>query len=180
MGISNRIKEAIDKLHLGDPINSLIQISIAIDATGKKAYPGKKTSYRCRTFLRENQAFITKVAFGKLEIQGPVIYQMKTGRKTLEQVLYDVVRCSLLHEGVLPNGVKVTNDTVFGMTADGKVLISANLIWAMILAVIGSEVNVNESLPELYTASIGEKTIKLNDFWGKKENIYNLVKNHNK
>jgi hypothetical protein len=69
MAIVDRVKEACDKLLMGDPINALIQVSIAIDATAKKAYPQMTTSRRCRRWLSVNQDFITMVAFGKLEIQ---------------------------------------------------------------------------------------------------------------
>jgi len=185
MAIRDRVKEAIDKLNLNDPINALIQVSIAIDATGKKEYPGKKTSFRCKKFLVENRGFISRVAFGKLEIQGPMLFPVKTSKgtksvKTLEEVLYHLVRCSLLHEGDLPNEVEITSRNEIGMTIDGKVLISVNMIWAMILAVIGSRVNRSEKLPPGYTASIEDVNIDLNEFWGDSQRIYNLVKEHNK
>ena len=126
MAIRDRVKEAIDKLNLNDPINALIQVSIAIDATGKKEYPGKKTSFRCKKFLVENRGFISRVAFGKLEVQGPMLFPVKTSKgtksvRTLEEVLYHLVRCSLLHEGDLSNQVEITSRNEIGMTIDGKV-----------------------------------------------------------
>jgi hypothetical protein len=90
------------------------------------------------------------------------------------------VRCSLLHEGSLPNEIEITKEALFGVTNDGKVIISEKLIWGMILAVIGSHVNKGEALPDYYTASIGKTTLKLNELWGEKEKIYNLVRDHNK
>jgi hypothetical protein len=180
MAISDRVKEAIDKLHQNDPINALIQISIAIDATGKKAYPGKKTSYRCKQFIKDNQGFIFRVSFGKLEIRGPIILDTVAGKKSFEQVLYDLIRCSLLHEGELPKEVTIVKESNFGVTTDGKVIISEKVIWGLILAVIGAAVNENESLPEVYTASIGETTLKLNDLWGEKDKIFSIVLEHNK
>jgi hypothetical protein len=180
MAISDRVKEAIDKLSQGDPINAFIQVSIAIDATGKRAYPQQTTSYRCRRFIRSNQAFITRVAFGKLEIKGEIIFDTISGEKNFEKVLYDLVRCSLLHEGSLPKEVEIIKETKFGVTNDGKVIISEKLIWALILAVIGATTNKDEMLPNYYTASIEETTLKINELWGEKETIYNLVVNHNK
>ncbi len=184
MAIRDRIKEAIDKLKLNDPINALIQVSIAIDSTGKKIYLGKKTSFRCKKFLEDNRGFISRVAFGKLEIQGPMLFPIQASKgskktRTLEEVLYHLVRCSLLHEGELPNEVEITSKNEIGMTIDGKVLLPVNMIWAMILAVIGSDVNRLERLPPGYTASIEDVAIDLNDFWGNSERIYSLVKEHN-
>ena len=45
---------------------------------------------------------------------------------------------------------------------------------------IGAQINANEFISKEYTASIGDTTLKLNDFWGKKEFMYNLVVEHNK
>jgi hypothetical protein len=82
MAIGDRVKEAIDKLSRADAVNALIQISIGIDATGKKVYRQQQTtSYRCRRFIRANQAFITRVAFSKLEIGGPIIFDTVSGKK---------------------------------------------------------------------------------------------------
>ena len=184
MAICDRIKEAIDKLSLNDSINALIQISIAIDATGKREYPRKKTSFRCKKFLENNRGFISRVAFGKLEIQGPMLFPIQASdgsiiNKTLEEVLYHLVRCSLLHEGELPNEVEITPKPQVGMTNEGKVLLSVKMIWAMILAVIGSHANKSERLPHGYTASIEDETIDLNDCWGDRDRIYNMIKKHN-
>jgi hypothetical protein len=184
MAIRDRIKEAIDKLSSNDPTNALIQVSMAIDGTAKKKYPRKKTSIRCKKFLENNRGFISRVAFGKLEIQGPMLFQIQTAgdysaTKTLEEVLYHLVRCSLLHEGELPNEVEIIPEKSIGMSSDGKVLLSVHLIWAMILAVIGSDVNKAERLPPGNTASIEHITVDLNDFWGNSDKIYRLVKEHN-
>lgn len=182
MAIKNRIKEAIDKLNQDDYENALIQVNIAIDATAKKEYPKEKTSHRCKKFLRENQAFITRVGLGLLEIHGDIKFG-KEG-KTLEEVLYNIIRCTLLHEGEMSEKIEITSKVSIGMSEDGKVIIPLNLIWAMILAVIGSKVNANERLPEHYSVTIGtiRRTLKLrlNEFWGKKEEIFELVRQHNK
>lgn len=68
MSIGNRINEALEKLQKRDYENSLIQICIALDATAKKEYPGLGSAKRCKKFIEDNMSFITRVAFGKLEI----------------------------------------------------------------------------------------------------------------
>lgn len=182
MAISDRVREAIDSLQGNDPINGLIQVSIAIDATAKKVHPARKVGDRCKLFLRERQAFITRVATGLLEIRGDLVYTFPSdprGYKTQEEVLYHLVRCSLLHEGELSHQVKIIREPHVGMTDDGRVLLGIPFIWAMILAVIGSSVNRSQTLPDGYTASIGKLTFRLNDFWGKGDRLYELVKQHN-
>lgn len=180
MAIADRVKEAIDKLAKGDIANALIQISIAIDATAKKAYPKQTSSHRCKKFIRDNQAFITRVGYGKLEIRGDIKYQTASGEKSFEQILYNVVRCSLIHEGTIPDTIVITKENKFGVTYDGKVVIADKIIWALIYVVIGAHVNQSEKLPDYYTATIGETTLKLNELWGDKDKIYNVVVEHNK
>lgn len=180
MAVRDRIKEAIDKLSKGEYENALIQVCIAIDATAKKEYPGKKPGERCKKFLRDNQAFITRVGVGLLEIHGDILFasDLKNGKKdkSLEQVLYRLVRCSLLHEGELTEEVLFTTNNKIGMTNEGIIILPINMIWAIILAIVGSGVNTQERLPDYCTISIGKTTMRLNDLWGKKRDIYSLVR----
>ena len=181
MAVRDRIKEAIDKLSKGDYENALIQVCIAVDATAKKEYPGKKTSHRCKKFLRKNQAFITKVGLGLLEIHGDIFFGPsdsvdKKRDKSLEEVLYKLVRCSLLHEGKLAEEVEFTTKNIFGISREGVIILPINMIWAIILAIVGSEVNAKERLLAYSTISIGKTTIRLNELWGKKKKIYMIAR----
>ncbi len=187
MAIGDRVKEAIDKLNQGDPVNALIQVCIAIDSTSKKEFHGKikrRPSLRYKAFIKKHQAFITKVAMGKLEIAGPIRFQMSESDvadyKTMEDILYKIVRCSLLHEGELPKQVEITNKNVLGITSEGKFLFSLNLIMALIMAVVGSEVNANQRIPDGYSVGIGNTSIDFNDLWGKRDEIHHIVWEHNK
>jgi len=179
MAISDRIVEAVNKLSARDPISALIQLMIAVDATAQKEYPDRGVGDRFRGFFRDHQAFITRVAFGILEIQGDVVFQFPDRVETLEQVLYRLVRCALLHEGSLSDEVTVSFENKIGMERGRKVILPVSLVWALILAVIGLKVNAQEALPDGYVASIGVTSIPLNRFWGKKDEIYQLVCQHN-
>lgn len=56
-----------------------------------------------------------------------------------------------------------------------KVLISTNLIMGLIMSVIVSDSNARERLPAYYTASIGNRNLILNNFWGKKDEVYKIA-----
>lgn len=188
MAIGDRIKEAIDKLNQGDPVNALIQVCIAIDGTSKKEFRGKiakKQSRRYKAFLKEYNSFITGVATGFIALANPIIFQIPDSNnsltcKTMDEILYHVVRCTLLHEGILPDKVEFTEKNVLGSTADGKMLLSRNLILALILSVVASRANVNERLPEGYSIGTGKTRIDLNNFWGKKDELFKLAWERNK
>jgi len=188
MAVGDRVREAIDKLNQGDPVNALIQVCIAIDATSKKEFTGKlgkKQSHRYKAFLKKHQAFITRVSTGKLEIAGPILFTISgPGRpikcRTLEEILYNLIRCALVHEGSLPNQVQITNENVMGVTSDGKVLISINLIRALIMAVACSDVNRDQRVPEGYSIGIENTRIDLNNLWGRKDLVYRLTVEYNR
>lgn len=178
MGVAARVKEAIDKMNLGDPDNALIQICIAVDATAKSEYPKNKVGERTKKFLRNNQVFLT--AFAKLAVGGDILLQFrgKNGEpetKKLEESLYKLVRCALMHEAELSDRVTYIPEPCFGLSKDGKFILSLNLIWGMINAVIGSPANSRERAPENYWISIGGQKISLNELWGKKDIILQLV-----
>ena len=181
MAVADRIKEAVDKMNLGESINALIQVCIAVDATAKKEYPGYKVGKRIKGFLRNNQGFLTRVAFGNIEVQGDIELQFvsKNGKQealTLQEVLYKLVRCSLVHEGELSDRVQITPNLILGFSKEGKFLLAHGLIWGMIIAVIGSPVNSKELVPDHYWIGIGGQRKALNELWGKKVEILRLAR----
>ena len=156
MAISDRIKEALEKIIGNDQINALIQISIAIDSSGKKMFPGIGSKSRCKKFITENIAFITRSAFGKLEIQNSMTFLLGSDGdpKTLEDTLYELVRCNLIHEGELSEKVEITNENLIGVTEEGKFILSTKLIFGLLLAVIASPVNKDESVSVPYVFNL--------------------------
>lgn len=178
MAVADRVKEAIDKMNLGDPVNALIQVCLAVDATAKREYPKNKVGERTKKFLRNNQVFLT--AFVKLAVGGDILLQLKDKNgepetKKLEEVLYKLVRCALVHEASISDRIIITPDPCFGLSKDGKFILSRGLIWGMINAVIGSPANSRERAPDNYWISIGGQRISLNELWGKKDIILQLA-----
>lgn len=182
MAISDRVKECIDKLEKNDPVNAFIQLCIAIDGTAKKEYPGKKTSERCKEFLRNNLPFIMwsltngtpneckSFEFGFSENEKP------SGYTKFEDVIYSVLRCSLLHEGEMPSKVQFTFDNYIAMI-DGKMMFPVALIGSLLFAVIASPVNQKEHIPNHYSFLFGNKRITVNDLWGNMNAMKDAIRN---
>src|SRR5258705_292085 len=75
--------------------NALIQLCIALDATAKNEYPRiKKVGERFKTFVKANQDIITFFTFNT-----NMFIDCQFGDYTIEQFIYKVLRCGLLHEG---------------------------------------------------------------------------------
>ena len=182
MAIADRVKECLDKLKADDPVNAFIQLSIAIDGTAKKEYPGKKTSVRCKEFLKKNLPFVfwavTNGTPNKLESFKLDFSQEGRPSNYVEfvDVVYQIMRCSLLHEGEMSDKVAFTNIACIEM-ANGKMFFPTALIRSLLFAVIASTANVSERLPKNYTFTFGKKKVPVNELWGNLEKAKDAIRN---
>ena len=180
MSVGNRINEALEKLQKKDYENSLIQICIALDATSKKEYPNLGPSKRYKKFIKDNMGFITKVAFAKLEIQSTPKFMLSDGTAhELQDILYKILRCTLLHEGKLNKLIIIVEQNQIGSSPSGMFIFSVNLITSLLFLVIGSEMNKDAVVKGSHSFNLGNRTIHLSEVLGRKQQIYNMVKQAN-
>jgi hypothetical protein len=182
VSVGERVQECINKLEVGDSINAFIQLAIAIDGTAKKEYPGKKTSFRCKKFLQENLPFVmwsltngtpTKCIDFKFEFSD---YGKPNGLTSYEDVIYSVLRCTLLHEGEMPEKVAFTNESYLAMQ-DGKMLFPVAMIGSLLFAVISSPVNQNQRVSASSYFMFGDVKAYVNDMWGSIEKTKEYIRN---
>jgi len=182
MSVGERVQECINKIEMNDAINAFIQLAIAIDGTAKKEYPGKKTSFRCKSFLRENLPFVmwsltngtpTNCKNFKFEFSNN---DYPKGMTNFEDIIYNVLRCSLLHEGEMPDKVTFINESYIAMK-DGKMLFPMALIISLLFAVIASPTNKNQRVSNNTHFIFGEIKAYVNDMWGSEEKTKNYIRN---
>ncbi|ENM5935993.1 hypothetical protein CTB58_003869 [Vibrio mimicus] len=175
--IGKRVHEAIAKMASGDLENSLIQVSIAIDASGKKKRPNKGVGERYKEFIRDHEAFIYFMVIGIKSSAKPVIsFPLKNGECIdIAHAYYKSVRNGLLHDGAIGDKLEVVDDNVIAYREE-KISISKNILWALILAVICDPINSDEKLEgtHILTTSKGSK-IYLHQSWGKEREVYDLT-----
>ena len=175
MSIGNRVDEAYLKLISGDLENSLIQLSIAIDATAKKKY-GNKTGVgkRVRNFISEYEDLITHLSMaGRLRLFAK--NGVKFGDKgSLGNVVYKSIRCSLLHEADLSDQVVFKTGPVIGME-DGKFVVTDQLLWGLLLILVGEETNTNEVMKQNHQMQFNGNNLDLNNLWGNLAEIKKLT-----
>lgn len=182
MSVGERVQECINKLEANDPVNAFIQLSIAIDGTAKKEYPGNKTSFRCKKFLKENLPFVMwSLTNGtpstckdfKFEFSGE---GKPSGYTSFEDIVYSVLRCSLLHEGEMPDKVTFTDESYIRML-DGKIKFPIALIGSLLFSVIASPANSNQKVSENTHFVFGEITAYVNDIWGSEVKTREYIRN---
>ncbi len=116
MSIGKRIEEAIAKMDAGDCEGALIPASIAVDATATQEYPALTNNQVYKSFLGDNLDLFTRASFGGIRIgrialkyDHPDSRSSADGTCTVEQILYHVVRCGLLHQAGLPPTLRFTS-----------------------------------------------------------------------
>jgi hypothetical protein len=99
-GIRNRITKAEADLGVSDFENALIQTLIAVAATSRKRYPTKTDRQRFEAFLQDELA--PKIQPNTAIVGGSMKVACGDELLDLEDVLYAIVRCGLLHEAGVP------------------------------------------------------------------------------
>ena len=179
MSVAKLIAEAITKLEAGDPEGALIQVCIAADATAKREYPKiPKNHVRYKSFLHDNLALIGGVAIGvwakshfRLKYQHKDLKTGPSGCCDLEDLLYHVVRCCLLHEGEVPKNMRFVPERVIRQGLAGELVLPYSLVIGLLLAVVGSPANAAETIPARFHINVDGRIIQINELWGEKERM---------
>lgn len=175
-GIGRRITESITKFSHKDYENALIQIIIAIDATAKNEFPelsGRgNVGKRCKQLIRNNKDLLMLATTLKIDCE------IILNNKTLDQILYEIVRTSLFHDGELPKNFIINKDLTFSYEKNEDIIsVPYTIISALILCVVGSLKNINERIGNNNVLEIHKNIfINVNEFFGKKEEMQEAIR----
>ena len=147
--ISRYVDDALDKIYRGDLEMAASSISIAVAGTAKKAFPGLHgDAKKYKAFLNRHMGLIVYVAIPgmalargasiRLGFSHPDVPKDSEGYCTLEDVLYHVVRCGLIHEAAFPSAVRFDDC----LSADG--CLPKGIVSGMVLAVVVAPENRDE------------------------------------
>jgi hypothetical protein len=172
MSIADRVIESIDKYNSNDLENALIQACIAIDGTSKKEFPGfsKQNKKRFKSFISANIDIITFFTCNT-----NVFVNCQFREYTIEQFIYEVIRCSLLHEGELSARFKFTEPNEPVLIGATQWCFPKTFIFGVILAVIGASSNANQKVADYLSVSIMDNQFRINDLWGRGDLIRKAI-----
>lgn len=180
--VGDRIKEAIDDINQEKLELALSHVCIAIDITARKlsgAEKSKKTDYK--KFLLEYMWLITYMGIPGLMAPG-ISFNFKhkdiksdaEGRCGIEDVIYHVIRCGLIHSTGADSKIVWSHDINI---SDGKNLVLPdNLIWGLIGAVVFCPANKDELIPEIYWISIDGFKFFIQEIWGRVDLAQRVIK----
>lgn len=184
--ISKRIQSAIDFMERKEYSLALSEVCIAIDITAQKYYEKDKSSGELyKRLLKEKLWIIAVTGFGDIitpTLKIPFHNNSKDlkcdddGYCTLEQIIYHVARCGLIH-GTGENSIIRWNTYIaMAIDAEGYLNIRPSFIWGLILCVVVNRVNINERVGELCWISTANFKYLINDLWGKEESVKNMIR----
>ena len=176
MSIGKRVAEAIQKMDENDAEGALYQICSTIDVTAKNELgKGGRSSYK--SFLHSNMDLITAIAFGgtsilnlHLKYEHPNIETDEKGCCTFQDIIYHAVRCGMYHEASISENLRFVDGGRIQVEDDYICLPSA-LIYGLIICVVTSPANKNESLGQPSILNLLGVPLLVDCVWGKREEL---------
>jgi hypothetical protein len=163
-GISRRIHQCIQRLHLNDPEGALVNLFPAIDKTAKKRRPKAGVGERIKAFLQEEEVLITAVGTGN------VFKGVQVDGMAFHDVLYKFGRTSIMHEGELDHRLKFNTNGRMRISKDVWDL-PIGFIVGMSLAVVIAKENKGERTPDGIGITVFNRQFALNEIWGNPEPV---------
>lgn len=117
---------------------------IAIDACSTKQYPNKRTGERYKAFLSANFSTICRYGFPgihasniRIKVNAPVasLKTDKEGYVDMEQIIYHVIRCGLVHECNIEKSIQFTDNAIIGDWNTDEFYIPKDIIWGLIASI---------------------------------------------
>lgn len=184
--VGDRIQSMIDHMEKGEIELALSDVCIAIDITAQKYYGEARSSASCyKKFLKENIWMIVATGMGtliadaiKIPFKQKDIKNDDQGYCTLEEIIYHVMRCGLVHGTGEDSKIVWNNRIPLALDKDGNLNLSPSFIWGFALCVITCPVNREETVRDTCWISTVSFKYLINDLWGKRDSIKKMIKSH--
>lgn len=143
MSIVNNLHYAVEHYKKDELDAAFIHSLIAVDALSKKQYPDiKRNNARFKLFLKSNLLTICKYGIPGIEAthisfidkSNTIVEPQETGRATIEEVLYHMIRCEYIHEAELTSNIVFADQTTLS-DDNSQIVIPKTIILGIIAAV---------------------------------------------
>lgn len=144
MSIKSFIEASKELYKAGYYEEALCLVCNAIDACASQVYPDKGVNERYKQFLKDHFREITEVGFPGISANSirikvnAEIDQLRldsNGYADMEQIIYHVVRCGLVHDCAIDQSVVFIDRTIIGDWDDGRFYLPRAIIFGLIAVV---------------------------------------------
>ena len=127
--------------------DALCLVCIAMDACSSKQFSHKGNAERYKNFLKRHFSTICKYGFPgieasniriKVNVPNISLKPDKNGYVDMEQIIYHVLRCGLVHECNIESTIQFTETSIIGDWNE-KFYIPKDIIWGFIKAIEESQ-----------------------------------------
>lgn len=184
VSVGRRVQEAIDHMGKGEIALALTPACIALDVTSQR-YVGASHSSRAhfKQFVQDHLWLITYMGFPglmastvRVPFTHPDLKPDASGTVGLEDIIYHVIRCSLVHSDEKAAKIVWNKVIALGQDQSGNLVLSESLVWGLLGAVIFSPVNKAETVPDTYWFSIADFKMFVSELWGRLDLAKRVVK----
>jgi len=163
------IQDAFELLK-SKPLVALTQACIASDITSKKytGMNGKRDNrVRFEKFFNDYKHIIMSSGRIKLIVQG----ELRIGTLTIQELLYKLIRCGLVHDGDIDENVILVEDKI-GIDENNKILIKADIIEGLLLTNVLCNSNKEIRCKDNFLVEMLFERYPINSLWGREDLFY--------
>jgi hypothetical protein len=179
MSVGSQLTDAMRKLSEDGFEDAVVAASVALSATARLEYPTCGDKAACRKFLEQSLPIISKISWVSFGVSQPINFRYRRldskspgiATRTMPEMLYDVVRCTAVHEAKLPDNLRFTRQPIIQLGNDGELLLPIDLIYGLIIAVVASPKNTDQQIDGDPEFSFGGKSVRINELWGDRDKI---------
>jgi hypothetical protein len=179
MSVGTQVADAMRKLSEDRFEDAIVAASVALSATARLEYPTDGDKAACRKFLEQNLPIISKIGWVSFGVSQPINFRYRRldsrtpgiGVRTMPEMLYDVMRCTAIHEARLPDNLKFTKQSMIQTGLDGELVLPIDVIYGLLIAIVASPKNADEQVEGDPVFSFGGKSIRVNKLWGERGKI---------
>jgi hypothetical protein len=183
MSVGSQVADAMKKLTKERFEDAVIAASIALSATARLEYPTDGDKTACRNFLKQSLPIISKIGWVSFGVSQPINFRYRRldskapglAVRTMPEMLYDVVRCTAVHEAKLPDNLRFTKHPIIQLGNDGELVLPIDFIYGLLMAVVASPKNSDQKVYGDPVFSFGGKSIRINKLWGDRDKIEKFV-----
>ncbi|MYM36588.1 hypothetical protein GTP38_19855 [Duganella sp. FT94W] len=175
ISVGRRVQEAIDYMGKGEVELALTAACIALDITSKRHVGASKSkSDHFKKFVQDHLWLITYVGFPglmastvRVPFSHPNVTSDAAGAVGIEDIIYHVIRCSLVHSDEHANRIVWNDHIALGLNSEGDLILHRSLVWGILAAIITNKSNAKEEIPSSYWLSIADFKMFISELWGR-------------
>lgn len=179
MSVGSQVTEAMKKLSEDKFEDAIIAASVALSATARLEFPTDGDPDACLNFLEQNLRMISKIGWVSFGVIQPINFKYRrldsrspgVSVRSMPEMLYNVVRCTAVHEAVLPKNLRFTKDPIIETGHYGELVLPVDVIYGLLIAIVSSPKNADELVEHDPIFSFGGKNIRVNELWGDRDKV---------